>query len=383
MISIKSANILILGGGFGGLAAANELRQSLPLDFKITVIDKKDYFMMDLVKLWILNGTREFEFSKRPLQPITKKGIDFINDEIVKIDPKNKTVATRSKELSYDYLIISLGVDLAPEQIPGLSEHGLILYETKDVPKIRDVIKKMKSGKIVMAIMGMPYKCPPAPYEAALLIKSMLKDSGTNESVQIDFYSPTPITLPAAGPQVSEELLQLLKSNDINFHGSHKTISVVANTLKFENSETGFDLLIAIPPHKAPTVVVESGFAQQGKFIRVDRSCKTSFENVYAIGDVNEIMVTDKIAVPKAGIFAEGEGVTVAKNIVSQIKREQEKAVFDGKGGCFVEVGKKIAGYLEVDMFASPNPVTLLKQPAQEHFMDKEKFEKDRLAKWL
>ena len=383
MISIKSANILILGGGFGGLAAANELRQSLPSDFKITVIDKKDYFMMDLVKLWILNGTREFEFSKRPLQPITKRGIDFINDEIVKIDPKIKSVATKSKELSYDYLIVSLGVDLAPEQIPGLSEHGLILYEIKDVPKIREAIKKMKSGKIAMAIMGMPYKCPPAPYEAALLIKSMLKDSGTDESVHIDFYSPAPITLPAAGPQVSEELLQLLKSKGINFHGSHKTISVGANTLKFENSETGFDLLIAVPPHKAPTVVVESGFAQQGKFIRVNRSCKTSFENVYAIGDVNEIMVTDKIAVPKAGIFAEEEGVTVAKNIVSQIKREQEKAIFDGKGGCFVEVGKKIAGYLEVDMFASPNPITLLKQPTQEHFMDKEKFEKDRLAKWL
>jgi sulfide:quinone oxidoreductase len=382
-MSIKPANILILGGGFGGLAAANELRQSLSSDFKITVIDKKDYFMMDLVKLWILNGTREFEFSKRPLQPITKKGIDFINEEIIKIDPKNKIVETRSKKLSYDYLIVALGVDLAPEQIPGLSEHGLILYEINDVPRIREAVKKIKSGKIVMAIMGMPYKCPPAPYEAALLIKSMLKDSGTDKSVQIDFYSPAPITLPAAGPQVSEELLQLLKSNDINFHGSNKTISVGVNTLKFENSETNFDLLIAIPPHKAPAAVVESGFVQQGKFIRVDRSCKTSFENVYAIGDVNEIMVTDKIAVPKAGIFAEGEGVTVAKNIVSQIKREQEKATFDGKGGCFVEVGKKTAGYLEVDMFATPNPVTLLKQPTQEHFMDKEKFEKDRLDKWL
>ncbi len=383
MISIKSANILILGGGFGGLAAANELRQSLSSDFKITVIDKKDYFMMDLVKLWILNGTREFEFSKRPLQPITKKGIDFINEEIIKIEPKNKIVETKSKKLSYDYLIVALGVDLAPEQIPGLSEHGLILYEIKDVPRISEAVKKMKTGKIVMAIMGMPYKCPPAPYEAALLIKSMLKDSGTDKSVQIDFYSPAPITLPAAGPQVSEELLQLLKSNDINFYGSNKTISVGANTLKFENSETNFDLLIAIPPHKAPATIVESGFVQQGKFIRVDRSCKTSFENVYAIGDVNEIMVTDKIAVPKAGIFAEGEGITVAKNIVSQINREQEKATFDGKGGCFVEIGKKTAGYLEVDMFASPNPVTLLKQPTQEHFMDKEKFEKDRLDKWL
>jgi len=347
------------------------------------VIDKKDYFMMDLVKLWILNGTREFEYSKRPLQTITKKGIDFINEEIIKIDPKNKTVTTKSKELSYDYLIIALGVELAPEQIPGLSNNGLNLYELKDATKMRDAIKRMKSGKIAMAIMGIPYKCPPAPYEAALLIRSMLKDTGASDSVKIDFYSPTPITLPAGGPQVSEELLQLLKSKNIEFHGSHKTISVGPKTLKFEESVAGFDLLIAVPPHKAPSVVGDAGFAEKDKFISVDRTCKTNFENVYAIGDVNQIMVTDKIAVPKAGIFAEGEGVTVAKNIISKIKSEQEKEIFDGKGGCFVEVGKKTAGYLQVEMFATPNPVTLLKQPSEEHFVDKEKFEKDRLEKWL
>jgi sulfide:quinone oxidoreductase len=241
----------------------------------------------------------------------------------------------------------------------------------------------MKSGKIAVTIMSMPYKCPPAPYEAALLIRSMLNDLGTSNSVQIDFYSPAPITLPAAGPQVSDELLQLLKSKDINFHGLHKTVSVEKNTLRFENSEAHFDLLIAIPPHKVPIVAVDSGLAQKGKFISVDRSCKTNFENVYAIGDVNEIMVTDKIAVPKAGIFAEGEGITIARNIISKIRQEQEKAIFDGKGGCFVEIGKKAAGYLEVDMFATPNPITLLKQPDEQNFEDKEKFEKDRLTKWL
>jgi sulfide:quinone oxidoreductase len=380
---MKPTNILILGGGFGGLTAANELRQNLPTDVKITIIDKKDYFMMGLVKLWILNGTREFEFSKKPLDLLRKKDIEYINEEITKIDPTKKSVITKSMELSYDYLIIALGVEYAPEQINGLSEHGLILYEITELAKIREAIKKIKSGKIAIAIMGMPYKCPPAPYEAALLIHSMLDDFGTRNSVQIDFYSPAPITLPAAGPQVSEELLQLIQSKNINFHGLHKTISVEKNILHFENSEAHFDLLIAIPPHRVPRVILESGFAQKGKFISVDRSCKTNYENVYAIGDVNEIMVTDKLAVPKAGIFAEGEGVTVAKNIISKINQEQEKAIFDGKGGCFVEMGKRTAGYLQVDLFATPSPITLLKQPNEQNFNDKEKFEKERLAKWL
>ena len=372
-----------MGGGFGGLAAANELRDNLTQDTRITIVDRKDWFMMDLVKLWIMTGSREFEASKRPLEGVTKKGIEFINEQVVRIDPQNKVVRTSYRSLHYDYLIISLGVELAPEQITGLSENGLILYELKDVPKIRDTVRKMRSGKIAMAIMGMPYKCPPAPYEAALLLRSILEETGASDSVQINFYSPAPITLPAGGPQVSDDILQILKSKKIEFHGNHKTMSVEPNKLKFESGEADFDVLIAVPPHKVPSVVVECGFAQPGKFIEVNRTCKTNFENVFAIGDVNQIMVTDKIAVPKAGIFAEGEGVTVARNIISQIKKEFENAVFDGKGGCFLETGTKTAGYLEVDMFATPAPLTQLKTPSLDYFSEKEKFEKDRLEKWL
>ena len=105
--------ILILGGGFGGLAAANELRSNLP-DAKITIIDKKNYFMMDLVKLWIIKGTRKFETSKKPLQSVIKKGIDFVNEQVISIDTQQKRVKTTSKDLSYNYLIVAAVVELAP-----------------------------------------------------------------------------------------------------------------------------------------------------------------------------------------------------------------------------------------------------------------------------
>lgn len=374
--------ILILGGGFGGLAAANELRANLP-DAKIIIIDKKDYFMMDLVKLWIIKGTRQFETSKRPLQSVTKKGIDFVNEAAVAIDTNQKKVRTTTKEFSYDYLIVAAGVELAPEKISGLSANTMILYDLEHVQKIREKILQMRSGKLAFAITGMPYKCPPAPFEAALIVSTMLKELGTRDFISIDFYSLAPITLPAAGPEVSKELLDILESEKIKFYGNRKTISVEQNMIKFEDGSTEkFDLLIAVPPHKAPKVVYDSNFAQEGQFISVKRDCKTQFENVYAIGDVTTMMVTDKIAVPKAGIFAEGQGVAVAHDIIAQIKKEQTDSIFDGKGGCFVEMGST-AGYVYVDMFAQPNPITRLDKPAQEHMQEKEQFEKDRLAKWL
>lgn len=374
--------ILILGGGFGGLAAANELRSNLP-DAKITIIDKKDYFMMDLVKLWIIKGTRTFENSKRSLHAISKKGIEFVNEAVIQIDPSRRRVKTQSREFSYDYLIIAMGVEFAPEKISGLLENGYILYDLEHGPKIRQKILDMKSGKLAFVITGMPYKCPPAPFEAALIIDSMLKEQKIRNDIEIDFYSPAPITLPAAGPEVSKQLLQMLEQEKIRFHGNRKTTSVEKGKLKFEDGNTvPFDVLIAIPPHKAPKIVYECGLAQEGGYIPVKRNCKTGVDSVYAIGDVTTMMVTDKIAVPKAGIFAEGQGVAVARDIISQIKREQNNSIFDGKGGCFVEMGNT-AGYVYVDMFASPEPITRLDEPAATHMIEKEKFEKERIEKWL
>ncbi|MEM2161084.1 MAG: FAD/NAD(P)-binding oxidoreductase, partial [Candidatus Nitrosotenuis sp.] len=244
-------------------------------------------------------------------------------------------------------------------------------------------ILHMKSGRLAFVITGMPYKCPPAPFEAALIIDSMLKEQKVRDKIEIDFYSPAPITLPAAGPEVSSQLLQMLQKENIRFHGNCKTVSVEKNVLRFEDGNAAsFDVLIAIPPHKAPKVVYECGLAQEGGYIPVKRDCKTTIDSVYAIGDVTTMMVTDKIAVPKAGIFAEGEGIAVARDIISKIRQEENQTQFDGKGGCFVEMGNT-AGYVYVDMFADPNPITRLDEPAAEHMAEKEKFEQERIAKWL
>jgi sulfide:quinone oxidoreductase len=376
--------VVILGGGFGGLSAANELRNSLSSSqVTITVIDKKDWFMVGFAKLWIITGTRTFENSIGSLNELPKKEINFIKDEIITIDLQNKNVKTTSQNISYDFLIISMGAILAPQKIPGLIENGFNLYDHNQLSEIHNKLENMKSGKIAISIMGMPYKCPPAPFEASLLIDSMLRKRGIRNSVQIDFYSPAPITLPAAGPEVSKQILELVNSEKIIFHNSSKIKTVESKKLIFENSEADFDLLLAVPPHIAPKVIYDSGLAKESGFIPIDRDCKTSFENVFAVGDVTTLTVAETMAVPKAGIFAEGEGITVAKNIISKIQSNEEFILFDGKGGCFIESGRDTASIIEVDMFSNSKPSTNLTELTTDNLSKKLEFEKERLSKWL
>jgi sulfide:quinone oxidoreductase len=377
-------HVLILGGGFGGLSAANEIRNNLSSSqIKITVVDKKDWFMVGFAKLWIIKGKRTFENSIGSLNELTKKEINFLKEEILQIDLQNKNIRTTTKILPYNFLIIALGAVLAPEKIPGLSENGMNLYDHEQLTEIHNKLKKIKYGNIAISIMGMPYKCPPAPFEASLLIDSMLREEGVRDSVQIHFYSPSSITLPTAGPEISQQILNLINSENIVFHDSCKIKSVEKNKLIFQNGEAIFDLLLAIPPHVAPKVIYDSGLAKEGGFIIINRDCKTPFENVYAVGDVTTLTVNDTMAVPKAGVFAEGEAITVAQNIISKIQSKKESSLFNGKGGCFIESGRDTASLIEVDMFSEPKPSTKLTEFTAEHLDEKIQFEKERLSKWL
>jgi sulfide:quinone oxidoreductase len=387
---------LILGAGFGGLAAANLLRKSLPREeCEITVIDKNQYFMMGLVNLWILGGSRRLEDSQVALNKLEGKGIRFLNDEITSIDPSKNSVTSRinHSKLEYDYLIVALGAELAPKRIDGFEDNGSCfnIYEAHQVPSLREKILSLQSGRIVICIADIPYKCPPAPYEASLLINDILIKNGTRDSIDLNIYIPTPISLPVAGPKMSQDVVNLLNDNHINFHPSHKIKKVLdKKTIEFENgNKTSYDVLVVIPPHQVPKVIKNSGLLGNGcqPWINVDRfTLRTKYKNVFAIGDVTEIRVDKTITtIPKAGIFAEGEAKVVSQQIINEVKNNNSNKTprFDGKGFCFMEIGDKKAGYIDADFYNEAGPTTRLDPPSDELYQKKLEFETSRLNEWL
>jgi sulfide:quinone oxidoreductase len=120
--------------------------------------------------------------------------------------------------------------------------------------KPREKILSLKKGRIAVCITSVPYKCPPAPYEASLLINDMLVKNGTRGSIHIDMYTPTSTALPVAGTEVSQDVVGLLNDNHIDFHPLHKIKIVLdKDKIEFENgNRINYDLLIGIPPPQSP-----------------------------------------------------------------------------------------------------------------------------------
>jgi sulfide:quinone oxidoreductase len=386
-----------LGAGFGGLTTANLLQKNLSLfseEHQISIVDSKDYFIMGLVNLWILSGIRTLEESKVALSRLENKGISYLNGKVTGIDPVSRTVTikgTSTLRLEYDYLVIALGAEFALENVKGFLENGgFNLYDAEQVPKLREKILSLKKGRIAICITSLPYKCPPAPYEASLLINNILVKNGTRDSVNIDIYTPTPIALPVAGSKVSQVVIKLLNDSHINFHPLHKIKRVIdRGMIEFENgNKAKYDLLVAIPPHRVPEVIRNSNLIKEGQnWIKVDRfNLKTDYQNVFAVGDVNEIKVNENVAIPKAGVFAEAQAKVVSQQILNDIQNNRDNlssSKFDGKGFCFMEVGDKKAGYISTDFYNEAGPVTLLEPPSKDSYEKKLDFEKSKISEWL
>jgi sulfide:quinone oxidoreductase len=392
----RAKQVLILGGGFGGLTSANLIRKGLSQEeCEITVVDKNQHFMMGLVNLWILSGSRRLEHSQIALNKLEAKGIKFLNDEITGIDSSknNVTTKTNTDELKYDYLVIALGAEVAPKLIDGFEyndESCFNVYDAKQVPLLREKLLSMKSGRVAVCISDIPYKCPPAPYEVSLLINDILVKNGTRHSIGLNMYVPTPIALPVAGSKMSQDVVNLLNNNHINFYPLHKFKKVSdKKIIEFENgNKTSYNVLVVIPPHQVPQVIKNSDLLGDGDqpWINVDRfTLRTKYKNVFAIGDVTEIKLDQTTTIPKAGIFAEGEAKVVSQQIINEIKNiNSRKALkFDGKGFCFMETGDKKAGYIDTDFYNEAGPITRLDPPSGEFYQKKLDFERSRLNEWL
>lgn len=374
--------IVILGGGVGGVVAARELRRRLPRQHRVVLVDREREHLFAPSLLWLMVGDRDAASIKRPLKGLERKGIEVRLGEVEKIDPEARRVTVAGEALDADYLIVTLGAELAPELVPGLTDAGHNFYTLAGAESLRAALEATRKGRIVVLTAAPAYKCPAAPYEGALLIDAYLRKRGLREAVTIDVYAAEPGPMGVAGPEMSGAVKQLLEARGIPYHPEHQVTSVdAARRLVFTNgAQADFDLLAYVPPHRAPRVVRESPLASETGWVSVDRhTLETRFPGVYALGDVVSIPLKLGKPLPKAGVFAHGQAEVVAKNITAAVLGRDATERFNGHGECFLETGNGEAGLGGGDFYAEPKPTVKVRTPSWRWHLGKVLFEKS----WL
>ncbi|HUP15235.1 MAG TPA: FAD/NAD(P)-binding oxidoreductase [Acidimicrobiia bacterium] len=393
--------VLVLGGGVGGVVAARSLRKRLPEQHRVVIVDRLRDHLFSPSLLWLMTGKRTPRQISRPLDRLAKKGIEVILGEISRIDPDTRRVRVVehpngddplsrrlggvARDLEADHLIVSLGVELAPETIPGLAEGGHNFYTLAGAESLRLALADFHGGQIVVLTATPAYKCPAAPYEAAMLLRDHCRRRGIGESTQVDLYAAEPGPMGVTGPEVSAQVRRMVEDQGITYRPQHQVTEVDASgkTIAFANGATAsFDVLAYVPPHRAPQVVRDAGLVDDAGWVPVDRhTLQTRFPGLYAIGDVTGIPLKMGKPLPKAGVFAERQAEVVAYNIAHIITGKGEPVSFDGYGECFIETGSGRAGFGAGDFFAEPVPQITLHRPSRRWHLGKLLFEQNWLRR--
>jgi sulfide:quinone oxidoreductase len=372
--------VVVLGAGFGGLELSARLAEDLSDEVRVTLIDQNDAFVFGFSKLDVMFGLLTFEDVRLPYREIAIPGVEFHQESILSIDPHAKRVVTNAGTYDADILVVALGADLEPAATPGLQEVGHEFYSPENAALLRDVIADFEGGNVVVAVLGGFFKCPPAPYETAFMMHDHLTQKGLRSSSTITIVTPMPKPIPISD-EVSNAITGLLDERGITY--SHATwvdhVDPAARVLHLrDGGEVPFDLLLAIPVHRAPAVVAESGLTEEDGWIAVDPdTLATKFADVYAVGDVASAPV------PRAGVIAEGEARTVADVLVHRLKGGPEAPPFLGEILCLMEMGEGNVARVSVNFRSGPNPTARFMPPSLEGTEAKRAFGATRRRRWF
>jgi sulfide:quinone oxidoreductase len=374
-------HVVILGAGFGGLELATRLSESSGEHVHVTLIDQNDSFIFGFSKLEILFGRQTREQVSCPYRSISRPGLEFRQERVESIDPHTRVVITDAATHEADILVVALGADYDPAATPGFVEDGYEYYSIAGAERLNHALSSFTGGSVLIAILGVPFKCPPAPYEGALLLHEYLVDRGVRDTSRIEVISPMDSPIPVS-KETSAAIVRALADRDIGYTPGRRVrgLDPSAHVALRRSDEVPYDLFIGIPVHRAPAVVEASGLTFGGNdgWVAVDpRNLATRFPDVYAIGDCADAPV------PRAGVFAETAARAVADDIIATIHRSAAARPYDGTGSCYVEFGGSLVGKVDADFLSGPSPVAPFFGPSLELAAEKNRFAADRRSRWF
>jgi sulfide:quinone oxidoreductase len=371
--------ILVLGAGFGGLELTTMLSEAFGDGVEVTLIDKNYSFYFGFSKLDVMFGHAKPNAVKLPYKNFVKPGVRLLQETISSVDPVAKRVTTNCRVHEADYLVVALGADYDFAATPGMDQ-ATEFYTLEGATRLSEILPTFMKGRVLIAVGGAPFKCPPAPSEAALMMHDYLTTRGIRSVCDITLVLPFEIPVPPS-PETSRALLEAFAERNITFVGDRemKSIDTQRRLVSLDDGrEFPYDLFLGVPAIRAPKMLEDSGLTEQGYVPVKPKTLETRFPNVYAIGDCA------RQGTPKAGVFAEGAARAVARALIARLRGEQVPVTHAGTGSCYIEFGAGRIGRVDVDFFSNPDhPVGTYYEPSVQLRADKENFGSSRRARWF
>jgi sulfide:quinone oxidoreductase len=371
--------ILVLGAGFGGLELSTRLSGQFGEEHDVTLIDKGDAFVFGFSKLDVMFGKELSTGVAHSYRALDKPGLRFVQTTIRSIDPATKSIETDAGTFDADIMVVALGADLDASATPGLVEAGNEFYTVAGAFALRDVLPTFDGGHVIVGVTSIPFKCPPAPSETALLMHDYLTERGIRGDSTISLVMPFGVPIPPS-PAASEALLVAFAERGIDWHPDRLVIGLDPGrsvAMLSDGGEMPYDLFLGVPVHKVPAVVEASELAVDGWVPVNPLTLETAYADVYAVGDVTSV------GTPKAGVFSEGQAAVVAERIISRIRGGSDPATYDGHGTCYLEFGHDLVGRVDVTFLSGQAPVGDLEGPSLAIAADKVEFGTSRVQRWF
>ncbi|MEC9293328.1 MAG: FAD/NAD(P)-binding oxidoreductase [Chloroflexota bacterium] len=376
---MAGSKVLVLGGGFGGVQAAITARAALDSTHEVTIVDQHRITHLCGMNPLLIVGEQDASKTGRSLGRLSNRGIKFLEAHISSINLHDQKVTTSVKTLDYDYLVIALGAQYDWDAVPG-SKGAYSFYDFDYARRLRRRLGRLKRGKIVLAAAKPPYKCPPAPFETAMILNWWARKRGIRKNIEISIYIPEPGPLGVAGKDASMRVKNALAQRGIELVTEAGVIEVSPDGREAsfaDGSSTAGDVISTIPVHKIPDVVADSGISKGKPWVPVNsKTLETSSGNIFAIGDVN-IVPSGEFAIPKAGVFASGQGRKVGEIISSRINRSDIPDPYDGIGLCYLSYSRGRSATVGGKFLTGSGPETTLSDPTVSGKKHKDRFEQD------
>lgn len=346
MSESKHFKVLIVGAGAGGLSVAARICPKLEQG-AVGIIDpsEKHYYQ----PLWTLvgGGDADKKSTERAQKDLIPKKAVWLKDSVTSFDPEKKELqCAESGAISYDFLVIALGIQIDWDKIPGLSEalgsKGVCSnYSFKHVDYTWDCIKNFKGGKALFTHPSTPIKCGGAPQKIMYLADDAFRRQGVRGESEVYFYSAKPSVFPVA--KYAKSLAGVIERKEIQTRFNHELQSLDpdAQLARFKNLSTGeekdesYHMIHVVPPMSAPDVIKESRLADAAGWIDVDKSTlrHSRYETVFALGDCSNLPTS------KTGAAIRKQAPVVAKNLLALIQDKALPATYNGYTSCPLVTG--------------------------------------------